>query len=259
MTVKATPWKSEKGKFQVCIRFRWPDMSVCRDRKVIDARSVKDAERWGVQRESELRASGKPKEPAAVLSGESVRDWFKRYYDEAEAGRVGRKNRGKAQVSVKERRGRFKNHIEDLIGDKAMVAVTANDLRAIVEKLDDQVRVRVLFYEAGDGDEREGAKPGMSSKSAAHVWSEITSGFREACGSKLASLRIAGMVDPTIGVFPPMRTEQRQQAALYSSELVKLLACETVPLARRPEVRDGRVPRDSVLRAGRPRCVVDRL
>jgi integrase len=233
VTVKATPWKAEKGKFQVCIRFRWPDMSVCRDRKVIDARSMKDAERWGAQRESELRAEGKP---AIVAPGstETVTDWYGRYFKAAEAGTVGRKNKGKPQTAVGDRRTRFRLWIEPLIGAKAMAAVTADDLRNLVRTLDDQIRLRIAFYEAASDDEkkRTGNKPGMSWKSASHVWSEVTSGFREALSSKHNELRVLS-ADVTRAVQPPIKTDERQQAALYPSEALKLLANENVPLERR--------------------------
>ena len=230
MTVKATPWKSEKGKFQVCIRFRWPDMSVCRDRKVIDARSMKDAERWGAQRESELRAEGKP---AIVVPGstETVTDWYDRYFKAAEAGTVGRKNKGKPQTAVDDRRTRFRLWIEPHIGTKAMVAVTADDLRNLVRTLDDQVRKRIAYYESG-GEREKGSKAGMSWKSASHVWSEVTSGFREALSSKHNDLRVL-TVDVTRAVQPPIKTDERQQAALYPAEASKLLVCEDVPLERR--------------------------
>lgn len=62
-------------------------------------------------------------------------------------------------------------------------------------------------------------KPGLSSKSASHIWSEITSGFKEAVSSKLDDLRILP-VNPALGVQPPIRTQPREQEALFPSEVV---------------------------------------
>jgi hypothetical protein len=246
VTIKAKPWKPEtmRGRYMVNIYIRFDD-GTYRERPVIDARSIKDAERWGEARVGEIHAERKAKPvvvaPVAVAApvapvgnGETVSAWYERYYREAELGRVGNKNHGKPQVSVTERRGRFRNHIKPLIGDRPIAAVTEDELRAIVEILDDKIRLRVTYYADLDPtEEREGAKPGMSWKNAAHIWSEITSGFREARGSKLADLRIAGMADITKDVFPPMRVEDRVQAALLPIELTTLLACEVVPLERR--------------------------
>lgn len=46
-------------------------------------------------------------------TGETVNEWFDRYYDAAERGAVGSKNRGKPQASVNDRRARFRTWISD--------------------------------------------------------------------------------------------------------------------------------------------------
>src|SRR5678810_658832 len=57
-----------------------------------------------------------------VPAGESitVAKWFEKYYAAAERGEVGRKNRGKPQASAADRRTRFTNWIEPIIGGLAM-------------------------------------------------------------------------------------------------------------------------------------------
>jgi hypothetical protein len=124
---------------------------------------------------------------------------------------VGRKNRGRPQAAVDDRRARFTKFIEPEIGHLAMRDVTPNHLRGIVEKLDDRVRERIAFYERDDADDFTGHKPGLSGKTAAHVWSEVTAGFNEACRSKRSDLRIEALVNPRIGVAPPIKMDEREQ------------------------------------------------
>ncbi len=50
-----------RGGFQVTIRFRWPDRSVYRDRRVLDVRTETQARKWGEQREREVLAAGQPR------------------------------------------------------------------------------------------------------------------------------------------------------------------------------------------------------
>lgn len=164
---------------------------------------------------------------------ETVSQWYGRYYDAAEKGTVGRKNRGKPQAASDDRRARFKTWIEPLIGDIEMTKVTSADLRKVVAALDDKIRERSAFYESESTEERKGHKPGISAKTAAHVWSEVTSGFREAANSKDASLLVRPNDDPTRGMLPPTTGEDREQAALYPAELLALLACERIPITRR--------------------------
>ncbi|MBX3260376.1 MAG: tyrosine-type recombinase/integrase, partial [Labilithrix sp.] len=238
MSVRVSPWKNT-GKFMAVVRFRWPDRSVLRDRTVVDAKTEAAARRWGEQRERKLLAKGQQKLEDEKASNEppclSVTTWYGKYHEAAERSEVGRKNRGKPQTAVRDRRDRFKNWIEPEIGHLPMNRVTIEHLRAIVAKLDDQVRLRMRFYEgAVEREERLGKmrKAGLSAKSAAHIWSEVTSGFREALSSKLDHLRVL-RVDPTFGVQPPISTDSREQEALYPSEVRQLLSCEEIPLPRR--------------------------
>ena len=166
----------------------------------------------------------------------TVSEWFADYYKAAARGAVGRKNRGKPQTSVDARRSRFDTWIEPIIGITPMVNVTAAHLRSLVQKLDEQVLARTAFYieqeDAPPTEDRKGRKPGLSAKTAASVWSEITSGFKEACHSKLDELRILD-VNPAIGVLPPTTGENREQAALFPVEVLQLLSAADVPRVRR--------------------------
>lgn len=184
--------------------------------------------------EAGRRTSQKMRDAGAVDvdTRETVSDWFDRYYKAAELGSVGRKNRGKPQSSAGDRRARFTTWIEPVIGTLPMASVTSADLRRVVQKLDEQVRIRNTFYAEQEGAEHKGRKPGLSPKTAANVWGEITSGFGEACHSKLDELRILD-ANPALGVRPPTTGEDREQAALYPAEVLRLLACRDVPRTRR--------------------------
>lgn len=94
------------------------------------------------------------------------------------------------------------------------------------------VRLRRAFYRC-EVERDGGRKPGITAKTAKHIWSELTSGIREALSSNDDSLRVL-VEDPLRGVQPPrVGNDDRDQAALYPDEVVQLLACEDVPLSRR--------------------------
>lgn len=168
----------------------------------------------------------------------TVSEWYARYYDAAALGSVGKKNRGRPQTSIEARRSRFDTWIEPLLGPIPIVNVTPADLRRVVQKLDDAVRIRGSFYDAeaaeDSADQRRGRKPGLSAKTAQNVWSEVTNGFAEAVNSKTESLRVLTVNPVRLGsVQPPTSGEDREQAALFPAEVVQLLSCPAVPLARR--------------------------
>ncbi len=93
-----------------------------------------------------------------------------------------------------------------------MREVTRVDLVGFVERLDRKVR-------AGD----------YGWKTALHVWSNVRTMFRDACGSKLRELRIRDD-NPAIGVQAPDRGVSKSKQYLYPSEFLTLVSCERVPL-----------------------------
>ncbi len=190
----------------------------------------------GTLRKAKLVGASKAT-PARAPAGpgvETVRDWFDRYYRVCES---------RGQRTVKTRRGRFNKWIDPVIGDLAMAGegrVDREAIRRVVAKLDEQIAIRATFYERGDDgtdageDSGSACKPGLSAKTAANVWGELTSGFHEACTSKDDALRVRrDDDDPTDKVQPPNKGEDREQAALYPNEVIALLGCADVPLYRR--------------------------
>ena len=166
----------------------------------------------------------------------TVSEWFRKYHDAAAIGSVGRKNKGRPQASVEDRRARFRVWIEPIIGLTPMACVKPSDIRRIVQKLDEQIRIRTTFYAERDDDAEphKGRKPGLSAKTAQNVFAELTSGFKEACNSKQDELRVLEHNPVKAGnVQPPTTTEVREQAALFPAELVQLLASRETPRPRR--------------------------
>ncbi len=148
-----------------------------------------------------------------VEPGESVTTWWNRYHDAAGAGIVGRRNAGKPQVTIKSRRARFRDHVAPHIGTTPMNAVTREQVHAIVRHLNALIRERIAFFDR-PVIERVGRKPGMMSKNAHHVWSELRSGFREACTLGEDGTLLVRDDDPTDKVTPPITVPDREQAAL---------------------------------------------
>jgi integrase len=149
------------------------------------------------------------KEPAPAY--ETASQWWKRSLDVKEA---------KGLATVGDMRGRFKNWIEPVIGHLAMHAIKADDLRRVVVKLDDAIEARLADDE------------GITAKTAANVWGEVTSAFREACSSKTPELRIR-LDNPTEKVRGPEDGIEREGPVLYPAEFLRLVSCAAVPLERR--------------------------
>lgn len=237
------PWVRESRRpapkprlFYVQVFVKHEDGTSSRVRKRLTDCSRTVAFHWGKRREAELRGAvtspALTPPPAAEKDGETVTKWFGRYHEEAEKGTVGRKNNGDPQVAVKERRSRFAIWIAPNIGYLPVTGLRAAHLRPIVRKLEDAVRHRRAFYR-GEVEREGGRKPGITAKTAKHIWSELTSGIREALSSNDDSLRVL-VDDPLRGVQAPrVGNDDRDQAALYPDEVVQLLACEDVPMSRR--------------------------
>jgi integrase len=169
----------------------------------------------------------------SASDGLTVAEWWKLYLDAAAAGKVGKKSRGRPQMTVPERRARFANHIEPFIGAKPMATIKSDELRPIVTALDEHMRTRGRFYAGEIGrTEKRNTKPGLSAKTAANLWGEVTSAFGEACSSKLDELRVRDD-DPTKRVQGPNHGDDREQAALYPNEIRALLEHPDVPLYRK--------------------------
>jgi integrase len=161
------------------------------------------------------QVSAKMRNGAAVdaATQETVSEWYARYYRWRE-GRVS------GAESVEDSRGRFRKWIEPKLGTLAMVKVTRDNLEAFAEYLDEQAADEVI-----------------APKTALNIFGELTVGFafarygKNKYGKNLA-LRILG-VDPAEDAAGPDAGTDKQKPFLRPDEVMKLLACEAVPLERR--------------------------
>ncbi len=108
--------------------------------------------------------------------------------------------------------GRYKNYVAPVIGTKAIREVTPNNLREVVQRLDETVQQDKLSW-----------------RTANKVWALTTKLFSDACGSKVTALRVRED-NPAKSVKGPDRGEKKSKQWLYPSEVLALLSHELVPV-----------------------------
>lgn len=144
-----------------------------------------------------------PKTPPARAGELTLRQYAERWFEEREA-------RGLSSIGTD--RGRMTNHVLPLLGDTAMVRVTPDDVRRVVEALDAKVQGGTI-----------------TSATAVKVWGLVTKLFSDAWQAKKAALRVR-KDNPCLGVTGPDREAPRAKQWLYPSEVQALLNCEEIPL-----------------------------
>lgn len=149
---------------------------------------------------------GPAKSPPAKPGELSVSEYSKRWFEDREA---------RGLTSIKTDKGRLANHVLPLIGETAIVRVTREDVRRVVEALDVKVRARA-----------------MTGATAVKVWGLVTKMFSDACEAKSSALRVRAE-NPAAGVRGPEREPPRDKQWLFPSEVTALLACPDVPLRYR--------------------------
>ncbi|MCC6523376.1 MAG: hypothetical protein IT373_11990 [Polyangiaceae bacterium] len=120
--------------------------------------------------------------------------------------------RARGLTSVRENDQHWRVHIAPVVGSKHVRHWAAVDLRALCVALDKRVR-------AGE----------LSWKTAANVWGTATRMCRDACRSKLDTLRCRED-DPSRDVEGPDRGARREKQFLYPSEFSRFVACEAIPV-----------------------------
>jgi len=141
---------------------------------------------------------------APETGSETVGAWFKRLHAAKDA---------KGLATVKDMRGRASAWILPGIEHKAMAKVAAEDIEAIVRRLDAAVRA---FQKGGPADGR------LAPSTAANVWGDLAHAFEEAVRAKDPALRVLA-VNPAANVRGPETGEDREAPILYSDEIVALL------------------------------------
>ena len=128
--------------------------------------------------------------------------------------------REREQSDVDNKRFRWNAWIKPEIGAIAISRITRDHIETVRDKLD---RAQREWLRLGRGRGR------LAPKTAANVWSELTSTFAEACSSKRRELRLLER-NPCAHVQPPDRGDARRKPFVFPSEFLSLVACEDVPL-----------------------------
>ena len=161
------------------------------------------------------------KKRGAAPEGETVSAWFGRYFKWRAA---------QGFVVTKDVETRLRRYVVEPFGAMLIANVTRDHVEAIVQRLDRAILERARYYEEHDEEDEEegGNKPGLSWKTCANAWNDITRAFDEARYSKDRSLRVLTR-DPTEGVRGPERGLDREKPFLFPCEVGALLACARVP------------------------------
>jgi len=109
-------------------------------------------------------------------------------------------------------RGRYLKHVQPILGDKLISNVRPDDLRAVVESLDDKVIESRLNW-----------------ATSLKVWGIVTKLFSDAVRSKVATLRVL-QSNPCRDVQGPDRGNRTAKQWLYPDEAIALLSCDAVPI-----------------------------
>jgi hypothetical protein len=127
--------------------------------------------------------------------------------------------------SVDTDRGRITKHVNPTLGPKQIRDVGRDDLRALVERLDDAVRAQALHW-----------------NTAKKIWGLVNKLFDDACRGKVAALRVRDD-NPARDVRGPDEGEPTDKQWLHPDEVVTLLAHKDVPERwKRPQRSDPPFP-----------------
>lgn len=155
----------------------------------------------------EARASGLVPESTR----ETWTEWFGRFHASKEA---------RGLSSVGDMRGRAAKWILPTIGAKDVLAITREDVEAIVRKLDRAI----LAWHAADGERGEGR---ISPSTAANVWGDLAHALDEAVRAKDPALRVLSS-NPAAEVRGPEGGIDREGPILYGDEIRLLLAGKAI-------------------------------
>jgi integrase len=140
--------------------------------------------------------------------GESLEAYAKRWLADRE-GRV---------KSLRSDRGRLACHVLDLIGREDVRTIGRDGVERVRNDLDRKI-----------------ASGELSWKTAANVWTVVTSMFDDTKNSKKVALRVRED-NPCSEVRPPDRGAKKQKQYLYPSEFLAIVSCARVPLRWRRAV-----------------------
>jgi integrase len=143
---------------------------------------------------------------APSIREETVSEWMARW-------KVVREREGISDA--RKQLSQFRLYVEEDIGTIAMKAVTREDLKSVVKRLDSLVDDENLKW-----------------KTAQNIWSFVARAFKDACSSKDESLVVL-RANPAEGIRGPDKGTKTAKQYLYPNEFRMLVSCEAVPLWRR--------------------------
>lgn len=149
-----------------------------------------------------------PKSPAPAPLMPTLDEYFERLWAPSRVGKV---------KSIRSDRYRYRLHISPVVGKKRVDEITTDDLRDLVQKLDEKVEDEAIRFGA---------------KNAQNCWAVASKMFRDLAHSKKRELRLLS-TNPAEDVAPPDPPGEVERQWLYPVELQQLLACEAVPAERR--------------------------
>jgi integrase len=144
----------------------------------------------------------------AKTVGETVDGYAKRWLADRE-GRI---------KSLRSDRGRLERHVLGILGSLDVRTFNRDDVERLRDDLDRKIVARKLSW-----------------KTAANVWTVVTSMADEMVNAKRRELRVR-QDNPYKDVRPPERGSRKAKQYLYPSEFLALVSCDDVPLRWRRAV-----------------------
>ncbi len=145
--------------------------------------------------------------PAAVRAiarpGETFGEWCDRWLEF-------RERRG--LESVRDDRSRLRHHVLPLLAHQQVQAIVAAHLEDVRDAIDGKIAAGEVSWKTGQ-----------------HIWTVVRSAFRDAWQCKQRDLRVR-KDDPTAGLSPPDRGDDKAKQYLYPNEFLQLVSCQEVPL-----------------------------
>jgi len=117
--------------------------------------------------------------------------------------------------TLDQRKAKWVKWVNPVLGPVAIRAVDADDVRRLVQSLEDAVSAETI-----------------AAKTAINIWAEVTRAFADSCEANDATIRVR-KDNPCDKVRGPERGDLRTKPFLRPHEIVTLLSCEDVPCYRR--------------------------
>jgi integrase len=160
-------------------------------------------------------------ETSAALRGATEKGTRETVSEYAKRWTAAREKRG--VTSVRSDRYRLVHHILPTLGRLDVRTFTRDDVERVRDSLDRSITLK------------EDAAGHMSWKSAANVWTVLTTMCGDMVNAKLRELRVR-KDNPAHDVKPPERGEPKAKQFLYPSEFLQFVSCPRVPLSWRRAV-----------------------